>query len=142
MKKKEMVRKGIAAVVMVATVIASASTILAYEPFVSTNEEATVCVEEGEFATFESESITGNHDFNNSYSIFIYEDGTKVDVTDEDLTYALCIHSLVSGYYDVHISNSTGGCTVKEYNAKRCTKCGYIEVGSLHATVTYTVCPH
>lgn len=141
-KKTGMLKKGIAIAVTAVTVFASASTILAYEPLRSTNEDAVEITYEGEFAAFQNESNTEIYDFSISDCVFIYEDGTQVAVTDEASTYALCNHTLVNGYYSVHISNNTGGCTIKEYNAKRCTKCGYIEVGSLYATHTYTVCTH
>lgn len=141
-KKTGMLKKGIAIAGTIVTIFASASTILAYEPLRSTNEDAVEITYEGEFATFLNESNSDGYDFSISDCIFIYEDGTQVPVTDEASTYALCNHTLVNGYYSVHISNNTGGCTVKEYKAKRCTKCGYIEVGSLYATYTYTVCTH
>ena len=147
MKKKGMVRKGIATVVTVVTVLASASTILAYEPFVSGNDEAIEVADLGEFGEFtvESSSYKANefdYDFSVSDNIFVYEDGTQVPIFNESGEYAICNHTMVSGYYNVHSSNSTGGCTVYVYNAKKCSKCGYLEVGSLYATYTFTVCPH
>lgn len=147
MKKKEMVKKGIATVVTVATVFASASTILAYEPFLAANEDAIEVSDLGEFGAFSVEDGSNeddifDYDFSSSDEIFIYEDGTQVPITSETLPYVLCNHIMVTGYYSVHSSNSSGGCTVYVYNAKKCSKCGYLEVGSLYATHTYTVCPH
>lgn len=147
MKKKGMVRTGIAAVVTAAIVITSASTILAYEPFKPVNEKAIEASDLGEFGTFSSEDSSYqdsiyDYDFSVSDEIFIYEDGTQVPIFDEEEPYVLCNHIMVSGYYSVHSSNSSGGCTVYVYNAKECSRCGYLEVGSLYKTVTYTVCTH
>ena len=144
MKKNRMglLRRGIAIAASVITVFASASTIMAYEPFVSVDENANEFAFDSEFVTFDDEFNIDNYDFSESDYIFVYEDGTQEAITDESSIYALCNHTMTSGYYSVHKSNGSGGCTVYVYNAQRCTKCGYIVAGSLHSTHTYAVCPH
>lgn len=145
MKRKGFMKRGIAVLIAVMAVIASASTILAYEPFVSIDGDGVVVSDGGEFGNFSiSDSFidVNEYDFSTTDAIFIYEDGTIVPVTDDALPYAICNHTMVSGYYSVHKSNGSGGCTVYVYNAQRCSKCGYIDVGSLNKTVTYPVCPH
>lgn len=147
MMKNRMVRRGIAVTVTVITIFLSASTILAYEPFMSVNEDVSEASNLGEFGAFSFENGVNEdnidiYDFSTSDRIFIYEDGTQDAITDETYSYALCNHTMVSGYYRIHSSNSSGGCTVYVYNAKKCSKCGYLELGSLDHTTTYTVCPH
>lgn len=140
--KTGLVRRGIAIAASVVTVFASASTIFAYEPLMS--------VEKSNVETFDGSNFGGfilndnEHDvsFIDSASIFVYEDGTQEVITDGDSTYAWCNHTMTSGYYYIHKPNSSGGCKVEVYNAKKCTKCGYLELGSLHSTTTYPTCPH
>lgn len=147
MKKKGMFRRSIAAALTVATVFASASTILAYEPFAPVYEGTMEVVSSDEFGAFSIEETipkdyTNVYDFSISDDIFIYEDGTQVPITSVDSSYVLCNHTMVSGYYTTHRSNDSGGCTVTEYNAQKCSKCGYLILGSVHNTATYSVCPH
>lgn len=144
MKRKGVMKKGVAIAVAALTVFASASTILAYEPFVSTDDSTMEEVSFGMSGTFLDDTQTGTDDcdFSVSDTVFVYEDGTQEAITDDGLSYALCNHTMTSGYYHVHAPNSSGGCTVVVYNAQKCTKCGYFTLGSLYATYTYTVCPH
>lgn len=154
-RKRGMLRKGIGATVAVLTMFASASTILAYEPFESTNESALEVYEGGDFASFIEEYQTDegglftngddirDYDFSGSDRVFIYEDGTQETILlDEESTYAFCNHTLVSGYYSIHKPKSNGGCSVEVYKAKKCSKCGYVEIGDHYATTTYVTCPH
>ena len=143
MKRNGLMKKGIAVLATVLTVFVSASTILAYEPFTSADEYTVDMVSEGEVWTVFEEDVQCDCDFSVSDMVVVYEDGTQVTVSDEeDSSYALCNHTMKSCYCHVHSSNSTGGCTVKVYNAQQCTKCGYLKLGSLSSTHTYAVCPH
>lgn len=54
----------------------------------------------------------------------------------------LCPHQYVDVIYQTHQKNSSGGCTVKQYYAQRCSICGSVVVGNLHNTQTFTKCPH
>lgn len=135
-------KKGIAALVCAVTVFASASTIFAYEPFWSTDEESAIVLNEWETGDFKVERKASGLDFHDSDNVFIYEDGTISTIKSDESMYALCNHTMQSGYYYAHKSNGSGGCIVNEYSAKQCTKCGYTELGTLLSTTTYVVCPH
>ena len=142
MKRKGVMKKGVAIAVAALTVFASASTILAYEPFVSTDEIFVVASEGSSFGSILEMSVD-DCDFTTSNTVIVYDDGTQITVTDNEFEpRALCNHTMRSCYYQMHKPNSSGGCTVYVYNAQQCTKCGYITLGSLYATYTYTVCPH
>lgn len=143
MKRKSLMKKGIAIVTAVITVFASASTILAYEPFVSIDEDGSVASEWGESGIILEKKNVLDCDFSISDTMLIYKNGEQLPVIEEDNSlYAICNHVMKECYYQIHRSNDSGGCAVRIYNAKQCTKCGYIDVGSLHSTHTYTVCPH
>lgn len=145
MKKTGVMKKGIAVLVSAVTIFASACTILAYEPFLSTDENATEVISDGGYGAFYSDMFSDCSEYEDEEGTFIYDDGTQEIVSGESLdasNYALCNHTMTSGYYRIHKPNSSGGCTLTEYNAKKCTKCGYLEIGSLVSTHTYVVCPH
>lgn len=143
MKKKGLMKKGVAVVVALVTMLASASTIFAYEPFVWTDEMTANVSDFSDFGMYADDIEVSEGDFSVSDLVFVYEDGTQViDNGENPENYILCNHVMKDGYYQVHRSNSTGGCTVNIYNAQRCIRCGYIKTGSLHNVVTYMVCPH
>lgn len=75
---------------------------------------------------------------------FIDAEGNIYPVQDENFTngYASCSHTYDTGVVYDHKKNSDGGCTVKSYSAKRCTKCGVVVKGDLISTTIYVVCPH
>lgn len=57
--------------------------------------------------------------------------------------YVFCIkHYIVSGYYQTHVKDAKGGCTVNTYESEKCTICNTIWVGDLYKTSTWTKCPH
>lgn len=145
MKRTGMMKKGIAALVTAITVMASACTIFAYEPQFSADQNSAEIMCENEFGAFHRDDFLDDFGLEGNGYVFVFEDGTEVwseiDVSNSS-SYALCIHNMENGYYRLHKSNSTGGCTVSEYYAKRCSKCGYVQLGDLRSTTTYTVCPH
>lgn len=145
MMRKErtgLIKRGIAIAASVITVFASASTIFAYEPLFSSNENAVEVINEDGVGNFSADSITDAFELDREECFFVYEDGTRIAISGGESTHALCNHTLVNGYYQIHKKDSSGGCTTKEYYAKKCSKCGYLEVGDYHATVIYAVCPH
>lgn len=74
---------------------------------------------------------------------FIDSSGIIYNLQSETITpNATCEHSYVDGTYSSHTKKSNGGCVVKYYNAKRCSKCGKLVRGALTNTVTFQVCPH
>lgn len=80
--------------------------------------------------------------FQQADSYFISEDGDVVIPESENTTRLFCSHTYIDGYERTHLANSSGGCTVKTYHAKRCTKCGQIVRGDLISTYIYVTCPH
>lgn len=141
--KKGVLRRGIAIAASVVTVLASTSTIFAYEPFLTTDADAIEVFSDDEFGAFSNDGDAYDAVyFGDSDSIFVSEDGIQSPVSGEVSPYVLCNHNMVKGYYHSHKSNSSGGCTVKVYNAEKCSKCGYLDIGTLYSTTTFTVCPH
>lgn len=54
-----------------------------------------------------------------------------------------CIkHDIVDGYYQTHVKNDDGGCTVKTYKGKTCIYCHTIWLGDLYSTAKFVKCPH
>ncbi|MDO4321752.1 MAG: M56 family metallopeptidase [Lachnospiraceae bacterium] len=142
MKRRGMVRRGVAAVVSALTVLACTSTIFAYEPMLSTDEETTGIFREGDAGDFSDVEKMDKVYFGDSDGVFVYEDGTQVAVREGASPYAFCNHIFSDGYYYLHKANNSGGCTVTVYNAQRCTRCGFLKLGSVHNTITYAVCIH
>lgn len=145
-RKNGWMRKGIIAMVSALTIAASAGTVLAYEPLMSSDESVKdgICEDVPEFSGFEfAEKDAFDDDFSKTDSIFITADGTVIpiynDTADER---ALCKHNMVNGYLKNHMSNNSGGCTVKVYTCQRCTRCGYLANAKYDYTLTYTKCPH
>lgn len=75
---------------------------------------------------------------------FVDEQGNIYPVNSEEQveTMTLCTHTYVSGVVQKHRVNSSGGCVVEEYSAKRCSICGTVVWGDFIASYTYAVCPH
>ena len=143
MKRKSLMKKGIAIATAVFTVFASSSTILAYEPFAWTSANISEVSVSSDYGEILEDNGCYSCDFSISDTVVVYDDGRQIPIKNEDNSlYVLCNHVMKDCYYHVHRSNSTGGCTVSVYNAQRCTKCGYIKVGSLYVTNIYPVCPH
>lgn len=143
MKKKELMKKGVAVVVALVTMVASASTIFAYEPFMSVDNSTIEVSSFSDFGEVLEEKNCDIADFSYSDAVVVYEDGTQIPtILENDSSYAICNHVMKDCYYQVHRSNSTGGCTVHVYNAQQCIRCGYLKTGSLYVTNIYPVCPH
>ena len=53
-----------------------------------------------------------------------------------------CKHTYMDGTFSTHIKNDKGGCTLKYYDAQRCSKCGLIANRELVSTTEYVKCPH
>lgn len=51
-------------------------------------------------------------------------------------------HNWISGIYRNHERRADGGCITREYNSKRCFKCGTVQIGKLINTQTNTKCIH
>lgn len=55
---------------------------------------------------------------------------------------ASCNHTFMNGTYTTHIKNDDGSCILRDYDAKRCSKCGAITDRQLRSTTEYVKCPH
>lgn len=73
---------------------------------------------------------------------FVDEDGNVYPV--EELSPQLfCIkHEIVSGYFQTHVKDDKGGCTVKTYDSTKCLICDTIWLGDLVNKTVYAKCPH
>lgn len=81
-----------------------------------------------------------NLDFSKSNSICIDYNGNVYDATIKP--HIACNHNFIAALASYHTKKSNGGCTVTYHNAKRCSKCGYIEILEETGTMTYNKCPH
>lgn len=144
-KRNGKLQKGIMVAISALTVLASASTALAYQPMQSSDMSVGNVISDNtsflsfdeSFLAFDIDSI----DFSKGNKVFICPDGYQVNV-DDSATHALCTHSMVDGYLSVHDVLSGGGCKVTVYTCKRCKKCGYLANAVYHSTHTYAKCPH
>lgn len=102
-------------------------------------QEGLVFVPEGEADLFIIEADEMLYD-----AQFVDEDGNIYPMNSGEQvgTMTVCVHTYVSGKVQNHVVNSDGGCVVREYSAKRCSKCGTIVVGDFLASYTYVTCPH
>ena len=144
-RKNGWMRKGIIAMVSALTIAASAGTVLAYEPLQSSDVKVTkdIKTDAPEYTNFDFEEYDeANNEFSESDSIFVSLYGEIVPIYDTNIPKALCKHNMVDGYLKNHISNGSGGCSVKVYTCQRCTRCGYLANSKYDYTVTYTKCPH
>ncbi len=73
---------------------------------------------------------------------FVDEEGNIYSILEDDGIEPHCNHTFVSGTGFDHIPKSDGGCKIIEFEAQRCSKCGYILQGKTISTTTYTTCPH
>ncbi len=99
-----------------------------------------------ECITFEDESsmiLSDEIYFKDTENYFITDNGDIIIIEPGDIqTYAGCSHIFVNGKHKNHSRNKNGGCTVKTYKGKICTKCNYTKDFSLDSTVIYSPCPH
>lgn len=146
-KRKGMLQRGIMVAVSALTVVASAGTIMAYEPVSSSDESFEGFISDDALNNFGDDYIDYDSanfvDFSQSDYVLIDSNGVQV-TTEEDAssTYALCTHSMIPATFYTHAKNSSGGCTIKVYNCQRCEKCGYRANATYANTVTYAKCPH
>ena len=145
-KRKGLLQRGIMVAVSALTIVAGAGTVLAYEASPSSDKSfkdtiSDYPVNQINFQTVANDAL--EVDFSNSDFVFIYPDGTQINVENELISpHALCTHSMIDGYYSTHSPNSSGGCTVRVYTAQRCKKCGYMANAVYQYSTTYVKCPH
>lgn len=144
-RKNGWMRKGIIAMVSALTIAASAGTVLAYEPMQSSDGsfETIIDMDSPDYSNYDLiDVMIDNFDFSESDDIFVFKNGTQINIENENVSRALCKHNMVDGYFSNHMSNSSGGCTVKVYTCQRCTRCGYLANAKYYATHSYAKCPH
>lgn len=74
---------------------------------------------------------------------FVNEDGNIYEVDMEGNGRAGCAHPvLISGEYQIHKKDGSGGCITTVYAAKRCEACGQIFKGEYISEFKYAKCPH
>lgn len=73
---------------------------------------------------------------------FVDEDGNIYPMIGEEDITPYCNHIFKPGTAREHHSFSDGSCEVKEYDAERCIKCGWVIRGDWINTITYAKCPH
>ena len=133
-KRKGMLQRGIMVAVSALTVVASAGTVMAYEPIQSSDVSVSDSISDYDldFTDFGFEADnnivdnidTSIIDFSETNDVFISEDGTQIPIKDLSAPRAICTHSMINGYLNNHSSNGSGGCTVYVYKCQRCEKCG------------------
>ena len=144
-RKNGWMRKGIIAMVSALTIVASAGTVLAYEPLQWSDGSVgeSIVLDESDMSNFDFLSgELSDIDFSKTDTVFVTENGIQIPIMDNDSSRVLCKHNMVNGYLHNHTSNSSGGCTVKTYTCQRCTRCGYLANAKYYSTTNYAKCPH
>lgn len=141
MKNRKASKIGTAAAIL-ASVILSGTTVFGYAPMQTVQITDNTPITE-EYMAFK-DSETQDESFNTTSLHFETNNHEVIPVSESDLeTRALiCTHNFKSGYVDRHYSQSNGGCIVKTYTAKICTKCNHLVVLDYVSTTTYAKCPH
>ena len=145
-KRTGLLQRGIMMAVSALTIVASAGTVLAYQPMPSSDESFSDVIVDDSLDAFGSNcigyDIVDTLDFTKSDYIFVDLNGNQENYTTSIEPYALCTHSMVDGTFFTHAKNSSGGCTVKVYTCKKCEKCGYLANKKYSHTITSTKCTH
>lgn len=126
---------------VLASVILSGTTVFAYTPMQTVENQDSLDTLSGtlDFNMASSESIFSQYDFYfESYTYGIL----PITESDLDTRALLCSHNFEYGYANNHIPQSNGGCIVKTYEAKHCTKCNHYVLVKCIGTVNYPKCPH
>ena len=140
MKNRKASKIGTAAAIL-ASVFLSGTTVFGYAPMQTTQtSDLTLLTETASFY----DAATQDDTFKYSNIHFETEENTSIPVSESDLEprAIICTHNFKSGYTDLHYSQSNGGCIVKTYTAKICTKCNNLVIMDYVSTTTYAKCPH
>lgn len=127
---------------VLASVILSGTTVFAYTPM-QTTESDNIVINNHESLDF---AFTSNlEDTFSAYDIYFQaEDGTITPANESDIEprAIFCSHNFKTGYVNRHTPKDDGGCIVRQYTGKICTKCNHIVIGELLNTITYAKCIH
>lgn len=145
-KRKGILQRGIMVAVSALTVVASAGTVMAYEPIASSDASFNDIIFDDSYSDFSNDytemDIIDSLDFTETDNIFVGSDNIQIACQETVSPRALCTHSMVPGKFYAHAKNSSGGCTLKVYTCQRCEKCGYRANAKYQNTITFAVCPH
>ena len=145
-KRKGILQRGIMVAVSALTVVASAGTVMAYEPIASSDASFNDIIFDDSYSDFSNDytemDIIDSLDFTETDNIFVGSDNIQIACQETVSPRALCTHSMVPGNFYAHAKNSSGGCTLKVYTCQRCEKCGYRANAKYQNTITFAVCPH
>ncbi len=108
-----------------------------------TNTEYGIFVPAGEKNPHDREMT----DFSQSDYVFVSKTGEvsfyeESGLSGQNQIQAVCVHNYVEGIYSEHDKYSDGSCRETQYNAKQCSKCKKLILGSEISTNTYDPCPH
>mgnify|MGYP001044988860 CR=1 FL=1 len=121
------------------TVVASlAAFTMLVQPFT-----AAACPAEAHVDTAECEeghSVEGSIILYNAQ--FVDEDGNVYPVSEITPQVFCPGHEKYDGYFQTHVADGKGGCTVKTYKGVKCVICDTIWLGDLINTSIYAKCPH
>lgn len=134
-------------VVVLVTVFLCSATAIGYQkPGGLENGDHFADVSDGDFYWMNDEGIIieeESYDFSIGDFIFKEDNGKEMAFTEKiQNSRASCTHTYVTGEYREHMRNATGGCKVIIYRAKRCSKCGSIQIIERLNTLDYEKCNH
>ena len=145
-KRKGILQRGIMVAVSALTVVASAGTVMAYEPIASSDASFNDIIFDDSYSDFSNDytemDIIDSLDFIETDNIFVGSDNIQIACQETVSPRALCTHSMVPGKFYAHAKNSSGGCTITTYTCQRCEKCGYRANAKYYSTTTFVKCPH
>ena len=134
-------------VVVLITVFLCSATAIGYQkPGGLESSDQFAGVSDGDFYWMDNEGKIieeENYDFSMGNFVFTENNGKEMTFTKEiQNSRVSCAHTYVTGEYKKHIRNSTGGCKIIIYHAKRCSKCGSIQIIKRLNTLDYEKCNH
>lgn len=141
-------KKRFAAGVFAALMIVNSFTALAYPDVYHVDVDQTATAEDASDGSAAWADFSVVEVYNKPVFEVIYEDQFidkegNVYPASSFSPYVFCIkHDIRPGYFQTHVKDDNGGCTVKTYEGTRCTICNSIWVGDLYSTLTYVKCPH
>lgn len=134
-------------VVVLVTIFWCSATAIGYQkPGGLESSDQFAGVSDGDFYWMDNEGKIieeENYDFSMGNFVFTENNGKEMTFTKEiQNSRVSCAHTYVTGEYKKHIRNSTGGCKIIIYRAKRCSKCGSIQIIKRLNTLDYEKCNH
>lgn len=134
-------------VVVLVTIFLCSATAIGYQkPGGLESSDQFAGVSDGDFYWMDNEGKIieeENYDFSMGNFVFTENNGKEMTFTKEiQNSRVSCAHTYVTGEYKKHIRNSTGGCKIIIYRAKRCSKCGSIQIIKRLNTLNYEKSTH